>query len=374
MKPILPLLLALVLSACAASRPLPEAPGGIALLQVHPAADGRVLVMGRHAVEGDAIAFSASGVTFFLKLRGTALEVDLDDEHRGGAGYNWFSVVVDGGEPTRFRTEPGKRRYTLAAGLPQGVHTVALSKATEGQNGRNRLVAVHAAELLAPDPLPPRRVEYIGNSITAGYGADARPVACNAGTWFDQTHAWLAYGPRVARRVGAQWMLSAVSGIGMVRNWNSPAPVMPRVYGGVHMDYADTVTTWDASRWTPDLVVIALGTNDFSDGAGPTPRPALDGEAFVRDYGRFVAGVRARYPRARMLLADSPMLDPARNERLREYLRRVIAERAAAGDTTIAPFSYARRYVAGCSGHPDLAEQARMADELEPAVRRWMSW
>jgi putative spermidine/putrescine transport system permease protein len=96
--------------------------------------------------------------------------------------------------------------------------------------------------------------------VTVGFGADKVPVDCGKGTWYDASHSWIAYGSRVARDVHAQWMLSAVSGIGMVRNWNSPGPVMPQVYDGVYMEYADTLTHWDFTRWTPDLVVIALGT------------------------------------------------------------------------------------------------------------------
>lgn len=160
----------------------------------------------------------------------------------------------------------------------------------------------------------------------------------------------------------------------MVRNWNSPGPVMPRVYDGVYMEYADTLTHWDFARYAPDLVVIALGTNDFSDGAGPTPRPPLDGDAFVRDYSRFIASLRTHYPRARILLVDSPMLDAARKQRQSEYLTRIVAQRAAAGDTAIARFAFDGHFTSGCDGHPDLAEQQRMAEQLEPAVRGVMSW
>ncbi|HKG91494.1 MAG TPA: SGNH/GDSL hydrolase family protein [Gemmatimonadaceae bacterium] len=364
--------LLLLVGCSAAARTDTRADGSGA--HAYPAADERILVMGRHAGDGRTVSFGAAGVTFYMKFRGTGIDVELQDDHRDSTSHDWFTAVVDGGEPVRFRADARTRRYTLASGLSPGEHTLALSKATEGQNGRNRLVAVYADELLRPAPLPARRIEFIGNSITAGYGLDPRPIACKQGTWYDQTHAWLAYGPRVARRLNAQWMLSAVSGIGMVRNWNSPGPVMPRVYGGVYMEYADTLSAWDFGRYTPDLVVIALGTNDFSDGGGPTPRPALDGDAFVRDYTRFVATVRARYPRARIMLLDSPMLDAAKRQRQSDYLRRVIADRAAAGDSAITRFAFENRYTSGCDGHPDLDEHVRMADALEPAVRAWMGW
>jgi lysophospholipase L1-like esterase len=363
----------LLLAGCSASSKLPRAgEGGGA--HSYAASDPRVRVMGRSINDGGTVSFGASGVTFFIRFRGTSLDVDLERASADTADHDWFTVVVDGGEPTRFRTRSRTQRYSLARDLPPGEHTVVLSKATEGQNGHDRLIALHADELLQADPLPARRIEFIGNSITAGYGLDPRPIACKQGTWYDATHAWLAYGPRVARRVNAQWMLSAISGIGIVRNWNSPGPVMPNVYHGLFMEYADSTTSWDFRRYTPDLVIVALGTNDFSDGDGKTPRPALDGDAFVRDYTRFAAGVRSRYPRAKMLLLTSAMLDAQKNQMLASYLQRVIAARAAAGDSAIAPFSFKGHYTSGCDGHPDLAEQLRMANELEPEVRSRMGW
>jgi len=362
----------LITIGCASAR-APEA-AVVARAPVYAASDARVRVMGRHRVAGDTVVFGASGVTFFIRFRGTTLDVDLERVSPDTANHDWFTVVVDGGEPSRFRTGTLTRRYPLARGLTNGVHMVALSKATEGQNGHDHLVAIHADELLQADPLPARRIEFIGNSITAGYGLDSRPVPCKQGTWYDESHAWLAYGPRVARQVNAQWMLSAISGIGMVRNWNSPGPVMPEVYRGVFMEYADSTTTWDFRRYTPDLVIVALGTNDFSDGAGTTPRPALDGDVFVREYTRFVSGVRSRYPDARLLLLTSAMLDANRNHTLSEYLRRVIAARAADGDSAISQFSFKGRYTSGCDGHPDLTEQRRMSEELEPEVRALMRW
>ena len=347
-----------------------------AVAQTIPAADDRIRVMGRHRVADDgAVEFGAPGVTFFIAFEGTAVEVELEVAAPEPGGYDWFTVVVDGGEPARVRADPGRHWYTLADGLMPGEHSLALSKATEGQNGHDRLLAVRAAgELLDADALPERRIEIIGNSITVGYGLDAREIACDEGTWYDQTHAWLADGPRLARRLDAQWMLTAVSGMGMHRNWNSSGPVMPDVFADIYLEYDVGITPWSFDRYTPDLVVIALGTNDFSEGGGDEPRADLDGEAFVEDYAGFVAVVRDRYPGARILLTDSPMLEPADRARLSGYLRQVVERRAAVGDPAIATFAYDSRYVAGCDGHPDLDEHIAMADRLEPAIRAMMGW
>ena len=358
-----------LLAGCAASAPRSAPPESVA------ASDARLRVMGRHVTEADgAVAFAASGVTVTVRFRGDRLAARLDDEVRNGTDHNWFTVVVDGGEARRFRTVPGQETYVLAEGLEPGEHTVQLSKATEGQNGHNRLVSV-TADAILPAPAPPeRRIEFVGDSITSGYGIDPEPVACGAGTWYDPTHAWQAYGPRLARRLGAQWMLSAVSGMGMHRNWNTLSPVMPDVYAGLYLEYAADNPTWDAAQYRPDRVVVALGTNDFSAGDGEAPRAALDGEAFVSDYVRFLDRVRQQSPEAPILLLNSPVFEGEQRELLAEYLREVAARRAEAGDPAITTFSYDGRYVDGCDGHPGMAGQQAMADEREPVLRSLTGW
>ncbi|HKK46025.1 MAG TPA: GDSL-type esterase/lipase family protein [Balneolaceae bacterium] len=340
----------------------------------YQAAKAPIQVMGRHLNDNGAIKFAASGVTFYMKFQGTHLDVDLQDEFRDSTNYNWFTVVVDNGTPKRFRTRPGKEWYTLADSLQSGEHNLILSKATEGQNGHNELVAIRTGKLLQTDPLPKRKIEFIGDSITCGYGDDARQTPCNKGTWFDQTHAWYAYGPRLARHFNAQWMLSSVSGIGMHRNWNSPSPTMPDVYGGVFMEYTDSITPWDFDRYVPDLIVIALGTNDFSAGGGKEPRPDLDGDAFVNDYTQFVGRVHKIHPAAKILLLNSPMFGESQREKLAGYLQRVIANRKATGDSTITRFAFENKYSDGCDGHPNLKQQGKMADALEPKISSFMGW
>lgn len=356
-------LLALLLISCSLSA------------ESYEASDKRIEIMGRHQVqETGAVTFGASGVTFHIKFRGSRLEAVIGDEFRDSTSYNWFTVKVDDRTPSRFRTRKGKRIYALADSLEDETHTVVLSKATEGQNGRNSLVEVRTEELLQANSLSGRKIEFIGNSITSGYGLDSQAIPCSLGTWFDQHHAWYAYGPRIARRMDAQWMLSSVSGMGMYRNWNSPGPVMPDVYKGIYMSYSDTTSNWDFDLYTPDLVVIALGTNDFSDGDGDKPRPELNGDAFVNEYTAFTSQVRQNYPGAKILVMNSPGLDSTKNSELTTYLERVIRNLNNKGEDEIYLFTFHDRYLEGCDGHPGKKGHKVMADSLEPVISKIMGW
>jgi lysophospholipase L1-like esterase len=341
----------------------------------YSADDDRIVIMGRYQTDDTgAVSFGASGVTFIIRFSGTFLDIVLEDEIRYGTSYNYFTVIVGDGSPVRFRTEPGRTEYRIADALSTGEHTVILSKASEGQNGRNRLVEVRCRKLLRADPLPERKLEYIGDSITCGFGANDSEIPCRSGTWFDQHDTWNSYGSIVAKRLQAQRHLNAISGIGMIRNWNSPGPVMPDRYAGVFIDYADTNSSWDFSKYQPDLLIIGLGTNDFSDGDGAVPRPPPNGPEFIEHYIHFIGFLRSQYPNTSFLLLSSPLLDEERNRELESYLGEIVVRLSMERGFSIETFSFSKRYRNGCDGHPSNTDHEQMADELEPFVRNLMGW
>jgi lysophospholipase L1-like esterase len=331
--------------------------------------DQRVSVMGRHVVESDgSILFGASGVSFYFRFEGPVLQIDLHDEFRYGTSYNIFTVIINGTESHRFKTVPGQTRYKIASDLPSETHDLILIKDTEGSNGWNRLSAVYAHELLQYPKLPNRRIEFIGDSITCGMGSDEREVACGEGEWMDQHNTWESFGAIIARNVDAQFMLTAVSGMGMHRNWSTPSPIMPDRYQSVFSDPADAKSRWDFSRYEADLVVIALGTNDFSDGDKPDPRPAPIAEEFKKEYHRLLTTVRNKYPSAHILLLNSPVIEQHRNEVLNRWLHEIKQERVTNEDLKIHVFEFTKQYPSGCTGHPSLEEHRLMADILTPVV------
>ncbi len=332
--------------------------------------DTKIQIMGRHEVLSDgSVSFGASGVSFFVRFSGSRLEVDLSDEFRDGVSYNWFTVIVNGQESHRFRTMQGVSRYTLVEDAGEGQHDVILIKATEGANGRNAISAFHAEEFHQAPELPQKRIEFIGDSITCGMGADERELSCGQSEWMDQHTTWNSYAVRVAHELNAQYMLTAVSGMGMHRNWSTPDPIMPDRYASIYSDPQDTKTRWDHSKYQADLVVVALGSNDFSDGDKPDPRPAPVESEFKDQYRRFLNHIRAIYPNAQILLLNSPILEEHKNEILSTWLHDLKSELHQSGDTNIDVFEFTKRYPSGCTGHPSMGEHEQMAAELISIIK-----
>jgi hypothetical protein len=200
---------------------------------------------------------------------------------------------------------------------------------------------------------------------------DTKDIPCGTGKWYDQHNAYMAYGPRVARALNADFMVSAVSGIGIYRNWNSIYPTMPQVYESAYLEI-DSNQRWDFNRYIPDVVSIALGTNDFSDGDGKTARLPFNPEIFIDTYVSFIRTIYTHYPNTQIVLLTSPMLSGAKRDLHLTCLQAVKAKAEALyrGKKPIEIFQFKPMVPKGCSYHPDLNDHEVLAEEVMPFFKR----
>lgn len=303
-----------------------------------------------------AVRMGWSGVGLVVRFDGTGATVRMDDQSQ------FFTVVVDGAVQPTLATGGGMQDYVLAAGLPAGEHTIELYRRTEGSFGPTVVQEVLLeGELLAPPPVV-RRMEIIGDSITAGYGNEGVDP-CNFSA--DTENHYQTYGAIAARTVGAELHTVAWSGKGIVYNYgddvNQPMPEL----------YDRTVAT-EAGEWSfgrqPDVVAINLGTNDFSTGNDPP------GELYVGTYVEFVGHLRDVYPQAFILLLQ-PSLFGAEATMVQGYLEDVVAQRQADGDAAIAYADVNVDWIgSGCNGHPTVATHEGMAGRLVEELQLHVGW
>ena len=316
---------------------------------------------------------SGAGACFELKFTGNSCDVFLRDQNLYN-NFNYFAIVVDDNYLGRIKMEKNKTKYQIAENLKDTVHKLLVCKATEAQIGYVEFLGVLCNKILPSENSMTRKIEFIGNSITCGMGLDISGLPCDSGEWYDQHNAYLAYGPLVARKLNADWLLSSVSGIGITRSWNSPGPTMPQVYQDTYLS-TDSTSLWDNRRYIPDMVSICLGQNDFSKGNGSYDRPALDSARFVNEYIRFAGRIRNHYPYAQICCLTSPMLDEKESVTMSNYLSAVITYmKEVKNDNMIHMFCFSRSYVSGCSSHPGKEDHEKMAEELLPFYKHIMSW
>ena len=305
--------------------------------------------------------FWAPGVYLTVRFQGPACEVDITDEVLNGTSHNYIEIVVDGVLSRRQLT--GKTNtLVVAQGLPDTPHVLTICKNTEALIGYLEFTGLRCAKLLTPPVRPARRIEFIGNSITCGMGADMAAIACDQGQWYDQHNAYLAYGPRTARALGAEWQLTAESGIGLIHSCCNKPNLMPQEFGTIDLRVGGKA--WDFRRYQPDVVTISLGQNDG----------VQDSVQFCGAYVAFLKTLRAAYPRARLLCLTSPMANARLTAVLRRYLTGVVVASRADGEANVDSFFFARSYNGGCGAHPSLAEQELIAGELTAYLRRALGW
>lgn len=303
--------------------------------------------------------FWQPGVYFEAAFKGSYCEVIVNDEQLWGHFNNYIEVVVDR-RPMRLKTK-GKTD-TIRINVAEGYHTLLVCKNTEANIGYLELVGLRCKTLAALERRPVRKIEFIGNSITCGASSDASEIPCGKGVWQDQHNAYLSYGAVTARKLNAQYHLSAVSGIGLMHSCCKMDIIMPQVFDKISMRN-DTIP-WNFRRYQPDVVTVCLGQNDG----------VQDSTAFCNNYIAFIKRLRRYYPQARIVCLGSPMADEKLLAFMKKTLNATVAKLRRQGEKKITAWFFSRTYNKGCDYHPDVNEHQLMADELSEYLRKIMNW
>lgn len=125
---------------------------------------------------------------------------------------------------------------------------------------------------------------------------------------------------------------------------------------------------WDFHHYKPDVVSIALGTNDFSNGDGKRERLPFDSATFVGTYITFIELVKSKYPTTQIALLGNPMVNNERSVKLKNCLTAVKQniDTSHPTDKPVALFFFKPMKAQGCTGHPNVEDHAVLADEVAP--------
>ena len=310
---------------------------------------------------GSYVEFEAEGTTIEVNLK----SVDTYFHH------NWISIEIDGKYSGRIKIDAGEsKNYKIETGST-AKHHIRLTKSTESSNGYiefdgNNINAIPFT------PKGPKKIEFIGDSITCGMGNDQSLIPCGQGEWYDQHNAYLAYGPVLSRKLGVDYLLSSVSGYGMYRNWNnekSEETILPDVYNNLFLN-GNGKADFDNS-YQPDIVSICLGTNDFSEGDGKKARLPFNQYKYIGNYIEFIQMIQTRYPNAQIILLNSPMVKGEKNKQFINYLHQI--KDFFKNDKDHKPieiFEFQEMSPKGCGYHPDYKDDELMANELKPFFKK----
>ncbi|HEX6764573.1 MAG TPA: SGNH/GDSL hydrolase family protein, partial [Polyangiaceae bacterium] len=321
-----------------------------------------VRIVGRSVTGTQGPRFSWPGVSIVARFTGTQASIQLADGNNG----NRFAVIVDGSLRSTIGTTQGQSTYPLVSGLSNGMHDLVVWRLTEAYYNPTEFVGLtgfsSGGALVAPPPPRDRRIELIGDSISAGYGIEGTPPCSGSAT---NENNYYAYGSVAARALSADLVTIAWSGIGMWRNYNEAGPsadAMPARYDRtIGADAASAANAWDFSKYQPHIAVINLSSNDYSTRGDP-------GQPYVTAYTTFVRHVRSVYPNA-YILCLIQWNGSATN------INSVVSTIRNGGDTRISSFDINVNAGAdGCEGHPNVAKAQAMGDRLATEIRRILGW
>ena len=313
--------------------------------------------------------FTFPGTQINASFTGTSLKLWVKPK----SGY--FMAQIDQAVPFKVAVM-GERDsvITLATALPEGTHQLRLMYVVEGYELKpdfRGLILDEGARLLPPPALPKRTIEFIGNSITCGYGNESI-VAPDPFEYETENH-YLTYAQLTCRALGAYAHVVARSGIGVYRSYGGPKEGTPENVMTTEYEYTnlyDRSERWDFNRFQPQLVCINLGTNDLStNNYDPTLLKAA--------YQRFLKQVRSHNPKAKIVFLCGSMLNGKELEIARNILNEVTEDAHKQGDKNVYRFDFTPQtgeLVYGASWHPSLKQHEKMAVELTTYLRKLMKW
>ena len=233
-------------------------------------------INGRYAVTkageaagfADCIAFdhTANMISFNADCEGdVTITLSVNSAAEDGREPKYFLVIVDGVEQRMVvkgtKTIEVKAKLTIATGLKRGNHTFEIYRQTEASHGFCNLISVTMNGV--PTARPKNKdlyIEFFGDSITAGYGnlttvEDEVQVSYPEKSSGTDTYAFLT-----AKALNAD--MSAVAQSGVAYTWGQGSKTIYDFWENISFTRPN-LGKYQAER-QPDVVVLALGTNDHN--------------------------------------------------------------------------------------------------------------
>ena len=258
-----------------------------------------------------AIVWTYPGTFVRMKFKGTQLFIHVRNKHNY---WNNYLGVAEGDAQTKLLLpEEGEATIEIPLQTTQdNIHEVTIFKR---QDACHELTILgfeincntdDECELLEASPLPPRRIEVYGDSVSAGEVSEAVDYVAKADPEHngEYSNSWYSYAWIAARKLDAQLHDIAQGGVALLDNtgwYHEPDYIgMEQVWNKMRYnpDYG-TVKEWDFSKYTPDIVIVAIGQNDsHQDDYMKTDYEGEKAKNWRTHYRQFLAKLRETYPDA----------------------------------------------------------------------------
>lgn len=351
--------------------------------KVFKATENHVKIIGRThyyndvlwlALSGGGVEFSFYGKKAEITLKGDAIALTGNNLARIGISVNGKRVIDD-------QLNKPLTTYTVFESDKEQEVTVTVIKLSEAAMSTVGIleIVVDAADGIKPTPQKLHTIEFIGDSITCGYGVDDEHELHSFSTATEDVTKTYAY--LTAQQLQADYSMVSYSGYGIITGYTEndqklTTHLLPDYYekaGKSEGRFDDTLlpqdVSWDFNKLVPDLIVINLGTNDDSYTKEDTDKQA----EYALEYVEFLKMVRRNNPDAPILCTLGMMGD-----RLYPYVEQAVSVFSReTGDSRITAMKFDVQLPAdgyAADFHPSQATHRKAANQLTAQIRELLKW
>lgn len=331
------------------------------------------------------LAFSGTGADF--DYTGKKLDITLKGDGssllpKDGENCARVAIYVDGERVIDDMIDKPEEVYTVFESDESKTVNVKIVKLSETAMSTFGIkpIEIQPDETIVPAAEKSHRIEFVGDSITCGYGVDDEVAEHPFHTSTEDVTKAYAY--KTAQALDADYSMVSISGYGIISGWTAnpnnkvPNQTIPQYYTKLGFSYQKFASMtppssleWDFSKFVPEVVVVNLGTNDDSYVQGNPEKQKEYSEA----YAEFLKVIREKNPDAEIFCTLGIMgqrLFPGVEDAVKIYTE-------STGDTKIHTFMFDAQdgslgYAA--DWHPTAATHDKASEALVAEIKSVMGW
>lgn len=329
------------------------------------------------------LAFSGSGAEF--TFNGTKAEVVIAGDDNAEKPDNEdnqarIAIYVNGERVVDDMIDHAEETYTVFESETPAECDVKIVKLSETANSTCAVksVTVDAEEGIKPAEKKAHFIEFVGDSITCGYGVDDEVKEHHFSTTTEDVTKTYAY--KTAEKLDADYSMVSISGYGIISGYSDgkkkvAEQQLPKYYDKLGNSYGTfggkrvSGQAWDFTGYTPDAIVVNLGTNDASYTKNKEDRV----QDYVDSYVEFLKKLRTNNPDAQIFCTLGIMgqdLYPAVEQAVQNYSEET-------GDTKVTAMAFdiqsqSDGYAA--DWHPTEATHEKASEKLVSEIKSVMGW
>ena len=274
-----------------------------------------VKMLGRTKLFGDTLLLSLSGSGIEFEYTGEGLTLTFiggeaallpDNE----ANYARIGIYVNQDLTEDFALNAAEITKTVAKSNTPETSVIRIMKLSECAMSLVGIkpIVLNDGETIKPTPNKDLKIEFIGDSITCGYGVEDPDPLHDFKTLTENVTKAFAY--KTATNLNADFQMFSISGYGIISGYTDDPTfrhkdqLIPDFYEsmGLSYDEIDGIPKtqdipWDFSEYKPDIIVLNLGTNDDSFCQDDAEKQAW----FSSEYTLFLKKIREKNPNAKII-------------------------------------------------------------------------